>query len=85
MKKIKIPKMEIRHLQRTLPQLGKPFGLLWCDVKDVSKGKKANPVAWGWISQDLLDFINTAPKSLKVTMEATGQCVVKMQPWEKNK
>lgn len=77
-KSIKIPNKTVRQLQRTLPQLGKPFDLLWCDLKDTRKGPKAHPVAWGWISPSLLNFLNSAPDSLKATLLPTGKCEAKM-------
>lgn len=80
MKKIKIPKKVIRELQRDLPQLGKPFKLLWCDLHDIRTEIQGNPHAWGWISPDLLNHLNKKVlwDKTPLTLIPQAQCEVKM-------
>ena len=79
MEKIKIPKKVVRELQRDLPQLGKPIKLLWCDLHDIRTEIRGTPHAWGWISPDLLNYLNKEVfGKTSLTLIPQAQCEAKM-------
>ena len=75
MKKIKIPKGEIRAMNQFLATC-KPFDLVWCDL--VSAKKPKNAIWWGWVSPDLVNHINAKLQG-EFTLLPTGACKVVMK------